>query len=468
MIIPPCLKIVAAARELGRIARSGEGGVIKAIPNPCYLNEYAQIEFRKLEEFEVREHGERVAYILGEDVYVFPAEIHKRVFKTYVKLVEGRSAKRGLLLVGPPGTGKTVLTARIPRALGLEVVEIRPDIQSKWVGETEKKIAKAFEAAESAAPAVVALNDADWALASREMVDRHWQYHLSLVDTFLRELEKERDGVMAVANTNASERILDAAALRGGRLSAPIYVPLPSYKDFELYCAYSRAHEEACRKLVKYAKAAANMGYSFADWVEMLAEYEETGEFSLAKPRYGAGYRRLAISGEFSSKIFANLPKSSGGRFGVSVKTDERLTKYEEKLLNFLAAVALANELGRPILALDDHSKLRDALYAAENMRATLIVTDDRAIEELSILPWHSGNYYVVATAPVWHVVNIKLASETAIDALVDLFAIACELSGGKCAREELRKFVEKRGRLDPLKYLKLFANVSIEDISTI
>lgn len=71
---------------------------------------------------------------------------------------EGRA--RGVLLVGPPGTGKTMLAASVGRVVGLPVVEFRiSSLMNSLLGETERRFAQAFATLEAMAPNVVFIDE---------------------------------------------------------------------------------------------------------------------------------------------------------------------------------------------------------------------------------------------------------------------------------------------------------------------
>jgi Cdc6-like AAA superfamily ATPase len=97
------------------------------------------------------------------------------------------------LFSGPPGTGKTMVAGLIARALQLELYQVDLSrIVSKWVGETEKQLAKVFEAAE-AGHALLLFDEADALFAKRSVdvksaVDRYANlevnYLLQRVESF--------------------------------------------------------------------------------------------------------------------------------------------------------------------------------------------------------------------------------------------------------------------------------------------
>jgi SpoVK/Ycf46/Vps4 family AAA+-type ATPase len=116
------------------------------------------------------------------------------------------------LFSGPPGTGKTMMAAILGRRLGLDVFRIDvAQIMSKWVGETEKNLARLFgEAARTRA--VLVFDEAD-ALFSRRVdvrqsVDR---YSNAQVNYLLQRMESF-EGIL-ILTTNL-ERAVDEAFLR--------------------------------------------------------------------------------------------------------------------------------------------------------------------------------------------------------------------------------------------------------------
>ena len=117
--------------------------------------------------------------------------------------------RMNILMFGPPGTGKTEFVKYLGRELDRKVVVMKgSDLLSKWVGESEQNIARAFRRAEQER-AILFFDEIDGILQSRESASQSWE--VSQVNELLQQMESF-DGVM-VAATNFSKN-LDAAAMR--------------------------------------------------------------------------------------------------------------------------------------------------------------------------------------------------------------------------------------------------------------
>jgi hypothetical protein len=120
-----------------------------------------------------------------------------------------RRPRGSLLLYGPPGTGKTQFTEHLASELRLPLVSKSASaLLSKWLGESEKNIAAAFQEA-AAEEAILFFDEGDSFLRSRELAVRSWE--VTQTNELLQHMERY-DGIVIVA-TNLF-RDLDTAALR--------------------------------------------------------------------------------------------------------------------------------------------------------------------------------------------------------------------------------------------------------------
>lgn len=123
------------------------------------------------------------------------------------KLVIARSGR--LCLYGPPGSGKSAYAQHLSERIGAPLLVRRAsDLIDKYIGETEKNLANAFQRAE-AEGAVLLIDEADSFLQDRQRAQRSWE--ISQVNELLTQMERF-EGVLVMC-TNLFDQ-LDAAALR--------------------------------------------------------------------------------------------------------------------------------------------------------------------------------------------------------------------------------------------------------------
>lgn len=149
-----------------------------------------------------------------------------------------RVPPKGILLHGPPGTGKTSLARGIAGEIKATFLSVSPsDIMSEWQGRSEKKIAGIFEFAKKNAPAVIFFDEIDALLSARSSRDDDSTRRLKV--EFLMQMDGFHSGdfnqVQIIGATNRMED-LDTAALRP--FQRKLFIGLPSENDRRVYlCA---------------------------------------------------------------------------------------------------------------------------------------------------------------------------------------------------------------------------------------
>ena len=167
------------------------------------------------------------------DSLILPDEIKAQLQQLQAVIEDPESAKRfgvdpptGLLLAGPPGTGKTTVAKVLAAQARASFYPISgADVISKWVGDSERNIRQLFDRARENRPSIVFIDEID-AIAGRR--GESLGVHDSHVNQLLAEIDGlgGQRGVFVVGATNRPDQ-LDPALLRGGRLSRTIFLGLP-------------------------------------------------------------------------------------------------------------------------------------------------------------------------------------------------------------------------------------------------
>ena len=143
----------------------------------------------------------------------------------------GLAPPRGILLVGPSGTGKTAMTRALSGEEQLPLITIDgPQLYSKWLGESEKALRDVFKKARRSAPCILFFDTVD-AIAPR-FGDDSQGVHARILSQLVREIDNLRDvkGVILMAATNRPERV-DPALVRSGRFDHVVRFDKPPVGD---------------------------------------------------------------------------------------------------------------------------------------------------------------------------------------------------------------------------------------------
>jgi SpoVK/Ycf46/Vps4 family AAA+-type ATPase len=137
----------------------------------------------------------------------------------------GLEAPRGILLTGVPGCGKSLVAKTVAGTWGLPLVLLDPArLYSKYLGQSEHRLAEALRAAEAMAPAVVWIDEIEKGFSSGGEGDGGASQRL--FGTFLRWMQDRPPGVFVVATAN-DVAALPPEFLRKGRFDEIFFVDLP-------------------------------------------------------------------------------------------------------------------------------------------------------------------------------------------------------------------------------------------------
>ncbi|MGH9146399.1 MAG: AAA family ATPase, partial [Vicinamibacterales bacterium] len=145
----------------------------------------------------------------------------------------GLPPPRGILFVGPSGTGKTAMARALSGEKQIPLIAIDgPQLYSKWLGESEKALREVFKKARRAAPCILFFDTVD-AVAPKFGADQFGtDVYQRILSQLLREIDNLRDvkGVILLAATNRSERV-EPALLRSGRFDYIVPFAKPDADD---------------------------------------------------------------------------------------------------------------------------------------------------------------------------------------------------------------------------------------------
>jgi cell division protease FtsH len=191
--------------------------------------------------------------------------------KKYIKL--GAKIPRGVLMVGEPGTGKTLMARAVAGEAGVPFFHTSgSEFEEMLVGAGASRVRDLFEKAKKASPALIFIDEIDAVGRKRGTTIQSSSTEQTL-NQILVEMDgfEQRDNVIVIAATNRPD-VLDPALLRPGRFDRKVVLQLP---DIEGRKAIIKIHAEdkPISKDVDFEKVAKRtVGFTGADLENMLNE----------------------------------------------------------------------------------------------------------------------------------------------------------------------------------------------------
>ncbi|MEM4417868.1 MAG: CDC48 family AAA ATPase, partial [Nitrososphaerota archaeon] len=139
----------------------------------------------------------------------------------------GIEPPKGVILYGPPGSGKTLIAKAVANETGAHFVSINgPEIMSKFYGESEARLREVFQEAEQNAPSIIFIDELDAIAPKRSEVTGEVERRVVSQLLTLMDGLKSRGQVVVMGATNRIEAI-DPALRRPGRFDREIRIGVP-------------------------------------------------------------------------------------------------------------------------------------------------------------------------------------------------------------------------------------------------
>jgi SpoVK/Ycf46/Vps4 family AAA+-type ATPase len=205
---------------------------------------------------------------------IYPLQ-NRDLFRAYGKKLGG-----GVLLYGPPGCGKTLISQATAGEIRSNFISVAlHQILDLYIGNSEKNLHQLFQLARDHAPAILFFDEVDALAADRK--DLRESGMRTLINQFLAEMDgnvANNEGILILGATNAPWH-LDAAFRRPGRFDRIIFIPPPD-EDARIAIIELMAKEKPVERLDIAMLARKTKGFSGAD---LKAMFDITTEQALAR-----------------------------------------------------------------------------------------------------------------------------------------------------------------------------------------
>lgn len=241
--------------------------------------------------------------------------------KKYIQI--GARIPKGVLLIGPPGTGKTYLSRAVAGEAGVPFFSISgSDFVEMFVGVGASRVRDLFEEAKKNAPCIVFIDEIDAVARKRGAgVGGGHDEREQTLNQLLVEMDGfgTNEGIIIMAATNRPD-ILDPAILRPGRFDREVFVGLPDVREREAILKIHTRNKKLDSDVSLENIAKRTSGFSPADLENVC------NEAALLTARKNLSLIPASIFEEAAIKVVAGPEKKSA----VVIEKEKILTAYHE------------------------------------------------------------------------------------------------------------------------------------------
>ena len=233
----------------------------------------------------------------------------------------GIKLPRGVLLVGPPGVGKTLIAKAVAGEAGVPFFyQSGASFVQIYVGMGAKRVRELFASAKSSAPSIVFIDEID--AVGRSRVGSRNDERDATLNQLLTEMDgfEDNSNVIVIAATNKID-VLDEALLRSGRFDRRVFIGLPNIDERK---AILKVHLKDKEHVIKYVDIAKmTVGFSGAALATLVNEAAINAlkrnakkiskeDFFEVKEKVLLGKKRLLVYSQEEKQIQATYQAAKG------------------------------------------------------------------------------------------------------------------------------------------------------------